>query len=235
MLVDFRFCIYKNKTIMFKIITSLTVTVMIMLATQLANAQSPAPNNHSKNRNVLSINPASTISSIWYPISTQDHEYIAIYHRIIGKANGIRLGVNGNSRSYLTNEFDTLASQSSNKAIKLGIGYERYFYLSKAWSYFVGVDAQLQSSKNIYQNKNSTQFKQQSNTNTNGAYLFFGALVNVNAKLSISISNGVKYADGNTTTDSKRLINGVWKDEPSDNKISTIDYVNPTLQLRMRF
>lgn len=126
----------------------LFITLFICLAC-CSNAQMTAPSTKrtgKETKNIISLNPGSIVQNFFYPVTgnVSENEYTFMYHRIVGKANGIRVGTNFSNGSSTSTRNDTSISSTQLVKLKFGIGYERFAYLSKSWNLYFGVDVQIE-------------------------------------------------------------------------------------------
>jgi hypothetical protein len=215
------------------------ITTAALFAFSASHAQSPTPNVKSSNKNLVSFSPGNIIGVIGGFYSYQQPgEYLVQYRRIIGNANAIRIGINANGSKYTNNKNDTLSGNSNYRNTKLGIGYERYSYISKAWNLYYGVDAQFENGiSNNESNYNNYYYKTTSNNYNIGGMAYMGITVNLNNRLSIGLENGLKAgitnADG--TNYQKQSSGGTASNYTYTTKGNYFNYVYPQLQVRIKF
>jgi hypothetical protein len=213
------------------------LTISVLCFGTSVFAQSPTPSKKTKFNNVISMNPSAGIISSFYPTQYQQNEYLGMYHRIFGNANAVRIGINGTVNNTDSKMNDTITTNSKSKTYKIGIGYEHYQYLTKAWNFYYGADMQ-------YELTNSTSFSNQNisygnnrlnKANSIGALAFFGILVHFNARISATIENGVALSQEKSEYEYEYLKSGIKTIQKSSNNITNVRYVNPQLHLRFRF
>jgi hypothetical protein len=208
-----------------------------MISACLANAQTPLPSKKTRFNNVISINPSAGIISGWYPTQYQQNEYLGLYHRVFGNANAIRIGVNGTSGNSDSKSNDTIITNSKSTILKIGIGYERYQYLTKAWNFYYGADVQLENTNGSSTTNQITNYGNNriSKSNAFGAMVFIGVLVHFNSRISATVENGIKLSQEKSEYQYDYFRNSTKILDKNSTISNAVSYVNPQLHLRFRF
>jgi hypothetical protein len=126
-----------------------TLIIAFLSFSFLAAAQDPTPRLNKSNRNnMITVNTGTVLQNYFYPVYTNNNnEYLVVYHRLFKKSNGIRLGLNINNRNDNTTKITPIPNTAKSSLVKVGLGYERFFYLAKSWNCFVGADFQYTESR----------------------------------------------------------------------------------------
>jgi hypothetical protein len=180
-----------------KLITTITCIVF----SAVAFAQTPNLLT-TKGKNVFTVFPQQLLNNGFYPVFNANNSlYTFGYSRIIGKANAVRFGIKMRSSDGESTRNDTLENNNKSSGSTIGIGYDRYFQLSKAWQMFIGMDLVAQSSKS--DNKYSaTTYTSISNSKEElaGLYPHIGLVANLNQRISLAMESGFYSSGGNTTS-----------------------------------
>jgi hypothetical protein len=216
---------------------TIILTTFLIASICVANAQSPKLHYQSKGNNVLAINPGAVVGGSWYPWGGNvQNEYLLTYRRIFTKANAIKIGINGNTNNNNQSKNDTSFQISNSRNYKIGVGYERYFALTKAWNFYIGADGQLGSTKYSNETPQNTSYKYQKSTSQENNILgIIGLMVNINNKVAVGLESGYKKIIDNATYSTNEKINGVFVETVTKSKSNSNTYVQPQLQLRVKF
>jgi hypothetical protein len=125
--------------------------------------------------------------------------YIISYKRFF-KSNALRFGVGGDISDDNSTKNDTIDSKYSRYSFNVGLGIEHYFYLSKRWNFFFGIDATASYLENVHVQGNSTTSSYKSNDFQYGFGVspLIGIQFNINRRLSLSTetSYNISYTYG---------------------------------------
>jgi hypothetical protein len=211
-------------------------TIALILCCIAANAQSPRLPKYTKGNNVIALHPGAVISNIVFPNGSNSNEYIISYRRIFAKANALKFGINARTSNADQIKNDTIIQKSSNNGYKIGLGYERYFALTKAWNFYIGADGQYAINESKTESPLNTNWQFQKNReNENNLLGTIGIMVNINSKIAVGLESGYKQIFSNRVNTINQKVNGVFKDVVTETKSATSNYVQPQLQLRMKF
>jgi hypothetical protein len=220
------------KKIMKKIILA---SIIAFCHAHISNGQNTIP------KNVIVLYPKELIANLVYPVSGNANTelYMLGYRRLLNKKNALRLGAYGNLINTINDRNDTLNNSNKTNAIMLGLGFERYATLSKAWQCNYGADYLWGNSKGDtyyrYVNNITTESYQTYNTKkTNGVYVFVGCIVQFNKTISAGLETGFKITS-NVLND-KYIYN--YTNKPTvittQNGTSTlVEFIKPSFSLRM--
>jgi hypothetical protein len=151
-------------------------------------------------KNVIGLDITGLINQMrsynYYPIDDYYYPYYNYYYfsnyiltyKRISKNNALRAGIGGNiSNSDNTNN-DTIKSNSSSNSINIGIGYERYGYIAKKWTFYYGFDliGTYSTYKYQYDYNSGNNRKETSKTYSYGVSPLFGLMLRFNKRISIA-------------------------------------------------
>jgi hypothetical protein len=209
----------------------MAVVAVLMLAT-VCKAQTPM------SKNVVILHPKEAVLGWFYPIQSNNDLYMASYRRLIGNKSAVRVGVyaTGGNNNRLQN--DTIINDAESKMARLGIGYEGYRKLTKAWSFIYGADVVVDANKynSSYRNNvNSDLDSSRQSARSNGAYAFAGLMVQLNARISLGAEAGF-YAKAVNSTSYTRYTPSGGVPVVRNDKLRNTDlmFQEPSIQLRIR-
>ena len=214
------------------------IVLFFVLILKVGIAQTPISNLKSSLQNVISFSPGVAFSNFIYPNNNYYYnnsvgEYLIIYRRIFSKSNAFRIGFNGNSSNSKPNANDTLSSTTKNSTFRVGIGYERYQYLSKSWSFFYGADVQYYISNNTYNYQSGSNSYNKYTSDAYGFMPILGVLVQLNSRIGISLENGMKYSYSQNK--STYISSGSSSNSYYNTQSNIVEYIAPQLHIRFKF
>ena len=222
------------------------LTFLVIIFTVSIYAQELAPDTSKKEfRNVIGLNITNLLFQNGY-INTYDYypypyyylssPYMIIYKRIYRKS-AIRLGIGWILSNYNNKNNDTLKSNSNNNTLNIGLGYERYGFISKRWTYFYGADAigsyshvkshEYYSYRSNYDN-NSTTFKY-------GISPLFGLMFRFNNRISISTETCYDLTYSQSKTDSYSSSSTTPYSHSISSGLQTAYHAPATIMVRIQF
>jgi hypothetical protein len=162
--------------------------------------------------------------------------YILTYRRIY-KKHAYRLGIGGNIANSSYTENDTIhGNMYRRSSVNIGLGYEKYGYLTKRWSCYYGIDAicSYSSAYTRYRYSSSSNEEQTSSAFRYGVSPLFGVLFRFNNRISIATETSYDFANSETNYESKNASSG--SNSKSKNSAFETQFHTPsTIILRIQF
>jgi hypothetical protein len=205
-----------------------------------------AQNIKPPSKNVIVMYPKQLFLSFVYNsyYTSEDNLYLLGYRRIIGNNIGaVRLGLNFDNNVNNTYAYDTLISNTNSRSKTLGLGFEKYRQITKAWSFNFGLDIYAKQifSNSYYFYGNSSSISNKDMTSKQvvfdkGLYIYSGCIVALNSRISLGLETGFKMAIQNTSY--SEILN--YKNSPpkiysnnSTNNNTTFIYPNIDFRVRL--